>query len=50
MNALHQFNEHLIVGHVEKGKQLGRKIGFPTANLNLVEAVSYTHLTLPTIA
>ncbi|WP_146550070.1 riboflavin kinase [Rummeliibacillus suwonensis] len=37
MNALHQFNEHLIVGHVEKGKQLGRKIGFPTANLNLVE-------------
>ena len=37
MQALRQYNERFIVGQVEKGKQLGRTIGFPTANLNLVE-------------
>lgn len=37
MHALRQYNERFIVGQVEKGKQLGRTFGFPTANLNLVE-------------
>ena len=36
MNALNQIKFPVVVGKVEKGKQLGRTIGFPTANLNLV--------------
>ena len=36
MNALNQNRFNLVVGKVERGKQLGRTIGFPTANLNLV--------------
>jgi len=40
MNALKQFNFPVVVGRVEKGKQLGRTLGFPTANLNLVAGFS----------
>ncbi|AZV41308.1 riboflavin kinase [Peribacillus asahii] len=39
MNALRQYVDHFIVGQVEKGKQLGRTIGFPTANLNIANNV-----------
>lgn len=39
MNALRQYVNDLIVGQVEKGKQLGRTIGFPTANLNITDNV-----------
>jgi len=35
MNAINQYEYPLVVGRVERGKQLGRTIGFPTANLNL---------------
>lgn len=40
MNALKQFNFPVVVGRVEKGKQLGRTLGFPTANLNLIAGFS----------
>ncbi|WP_052130194.1 riboflavin kinase [Ureibacillus sinduriensis] len=36
MDSLNQIEFPIIVGKVEEGKQLGRKIGFPTANLELV--------------
>lgn len=34
MNALSHPRERFIVGQVKKGKQLGKQLGFPTANLN----------------
>ena len=39
-----------IEGRVVKGEQLGRELGFPTANVHYLNTitVSYTHLTLPT--
>ena len=53
-----------VEGVVQRGRQLGKKIGFPTCNIDLsdyiiakpgvyavsvnINAVSYTHLTLPT--
>ncbi len=39
MNALRQYVDGLIIGQVETGKQLGRTIGFPTANLNITDNV-----------
>ena len=36
---------YFVEGRVATGRRLGRKIGFPTVN---VDPVSYTHLTLPT--
>ena len=57
---------YFIMGRIVYGRQLGRELGVPTANIRLqryrsalegvysvsvdgLEAVSYTHLTLPTI-
>lgn len=40
MNALLQQHETFIVGQVQKGKQLGKQLGFPTANLNTLGKVS----------
>ncbi len=39
MNALRKYVDGLIIGQVETGKQLGRTIGFPTANLNITDNV-----------
>ncbi|RHW36787.1 hypothetical protein D1B33_10375 [Lysinibacillus yapensis] len=40
MNAISQLKNPLVVGRVVKGKQLGRTIGFPTANLHLLAGFS----------
>lgn len=39
MDTLLQLNNPILLGRVEKGKQLGRTIGFPTANLKLYDDV-----------
>lgn len=41
MDVLRRYGERFITGRVEKGKQLGRTIGFPTANLQMVDNFAF---------